>query len=82
MQVVRIKNSFFDAGQEVWAAGVDYPPTAEALRQVEINNAELLDVPDASAVVEQVAADVPQEPANAVVPEGALRPAGKRRGHV
>lgn len=59
MQVVRIKSSFFDAGQEVWVGGQDYPVTDASMRQVELGNGEVVNsegggVSDVKAAVDVV----------------------------
>lgn len=71
MQVVRIKSSFFDAGQEVWAGGKCYPVTDASMRQVELGNAEVVDAEATPAEAEQAAADANEAPAG--------KQAGKRR---
>ncbi len=87
MQVVRIKSSFFDAGQEVWAGGHDYPVTDASMRQVELGNAEVVEVEDPPAQADQAAADVNEAPAgqdsDAAAAQGeapAETPAGKQGG--
>lgn len=85
MQVVRIKSSFFDAGQEVWAGGQDYPVTDASMRQVDLGNGEVVEVEDPPADAQEAAADVSEAPAGqggdpAQGEAPAETPAGKQGG--
>lgn len=55
MQVVKIRLDYFNSGEVVFAAGSYHAPGEAALRQVEIGNGDLLDVPDDAVLAETAA---------------------------